>query len=263
MAAGTAEQHLQDPGFDSEAAKKRKAYMLELFGYQAPKYDLTDDIIGLGIHRRWVKDVLKVIGHYKKDKPFGSVQDKSNLKMLDLACGTGFVTFNTARNFNDIDIDAFDLVPEMVEVAKKRYDRSFKGRPIKFWVGDSEVPYGENKYDVITTCFAFRNFANKNLAAKNVYKALKPGGMFIIQDMTKPEHQPMRGLYLFALKYMLPVAGFVLGTAKGSPRYLYNSVMLLPKNTDIANILTDNGFKDVWHKYQSGGMGTVVVGYKK
>ena len=255
MAAGTAEQRLLDPGFDSEAAKKRKAYMLELFGYQAPKYDLTDDIIGLGIHRRWVKDVLKVIGHYKKDK--------SNLKMLDLACGTGFVTFNTAKNFDDIDIDAFDLVPEMVGVAKKRYEKDFKGRPIKFWVGDSEVPYGENKYDIITTCFAFRNFMNKNLAAQNVFKALKPGGIFIIQDMTKPEHQPLRGMYLFALKYMLPLAGFVLGTAKGSPRYLYNSVMLLPKNTDIARILTDNGFKDVWHKYQSGGMGTVVVGYKK
>jgi demethylmenaquinone methyltransferase/2-methoxy-6-polyprenyl-1,4-benzoquinol methylase len=263
MAAGTVEKHLQDssagslrdPGFESEAAKNRKAYMLELFGYQAPKYDLHDDIIGMGIHRRWVKDVLKVIGHYKKDK--------SGLKMLDLACGTGFVTFNTARHFDDIELEAFDLVPEMVEVAKKRHAKTCKERPIKFWVGDSEVPYGENKYDIITTCFAFRNFANKNLAAKNVYKALKPGGMFIIQDMTKPEKQPLRALYLFGLKYVLPVAGKILGTAKGSPRYLYNSVMLLPKNTDIAKILTDNGFKDVWHRYQSGGMGTVVVGYKK
>ncbi|AKG52948.1 ubiquinone/menaquinone biosynthesis methyltransferase UibE [Dehalogenimonas sp. WBC-2] len=255
MAAQTAEKHLVDPGFESEAAKKRKAYMLELFGYQAPKYDLHDDIIGMGIHRRWVKDVLKIIGHYKKDK------DK--LKMLDLACGTGFVTFNTARNFNDIEIDAFDLVPEMVGVAKKRHAKSFKERKINFWVGDSEVPYGENKYDIITTCFAFRNFANKNLAAQNVYQALKPGGIFIIQDMTKPERQPLRGLYLFALKYLLPVAGTILGTAKGSPRYLYNSVMLLPKNTDIARIMTDNGLVDVWHRYQSGGMGTVVVGYKR
>jgi demethylmenaquinone methyltransferase/2-methoxy-6-polyprenyl-1,4-benzoquinol methylase len=257
MGEGTiaAGQHLQDPGFDSEAAKKRKAYMLELFGYQAPKYDLHDDIIGMGIHRRWVKDVLKVIGHYKKDK--------KELKMLDLACGTGFVTFNTTRNFPDLKIDAFDLVPEMVEVAKKRYDKAFKDRNINFWVGDSEVPYGENKYDIITTCFAFRNFANKNLAAQNVFKALKPGGIFIIQDMTKPEKQPLRGLYLFALKYLLPVIGTILGTAKGSPRYLYHSVMLLPKNTDIAKILTDNGFTDVWHKYQSGGMGTVVAGYKK
>lgn len=249
------EQHLKDPGFDSEAARKRKAYMLELFGYQAPKYDLHDDIIGMGIHRRWVKDVLKVIGHFK--------QGKVKLKMLDLACGTGFVTFNTTRHFPDIEIDAFDLVPEMVGVAKKRQAKSYSDRKINFWVGDSEVPYGENKYDVITTCFAFRNFANKNLAAKNVYAALKPGGMFIIQDMTKPEKQPLRGLYLFALKYMLPVAGKILGTAKGSPRYLYNSVMLLPKNADIASILTDNGFADVWHRYQSGGMGTVVVGYKK
>ncbi|ADJ25445.1 Methyltransferase type 11 [Dehalogenimonas lykanthroporepellens BL-DC-9] len=253
--ATTAEKPLQDPGFESETARKRKAYMLELFGYQAPKYDLHDDIVGMGIHRRWVKDVLKIIGHYR--------QGKSDLKMLDLACGTGFVTFNTARHFPDIEIDAFDLVPEMVDVAKGRYEKGFKERNIKFWVADAEQPFGENKYDIIATCFAFRNFANKNLAAQNVFKALKPGGMFIIQDMTKPEKQPLRGLYLFALKYLLPIAGTILGTAKGSPRYLYHSVMLLPRNTDIARILTDNGFSDVWHKYQSGGMGTVVVGYKK
>jgi demethylmenaquinone methyltransferase/2-methoxy-6-polyprenyl-1,4-benzoquinol methylase len=229
--------------------------MVDLFVVQAKNYDFHDDIYGLYAHRFWIRTMVRIVEKFMKNR--------ERADMLDMGCGTGFVTFNVARKMKNIDIESFDLSPDMIAVAKERYEKGFKGRNIKFWVADAEQPFGENKYDIIATCFAFRNFANKNLAAQNVFKALKPGGMFIIQDMTKPEKQPLRGLYLFALKYLLPIAGTILGTAKGSPRYLYHSVMLLPRNTDIARILTDNGFSDVWHKYQSGGMGTVVVGYKK
>ena len=118
------------------------------------------------------------------------------------------------------------------------------------------------KYDIITTCFAFRNFANKSLAVENVFQALKPGGIFIIQDMTKPERGLFRKLYLFALKNMLPVVSKILGIAKTSPGYLYNTVMLMPKNKDIKTLLESKGFTDVYYKSLSSGMGCLVVGYK-
>src|SRR5208283_908579 len=165
---------VRDPGFDSEEAKKRKKYMVDLFVVQAKNYDFHDDVYGLYAHRLWVRTMLKVIRIF--------MRGKSHADMLDLGCGTGFVTYNVARNFDNIDIESFDLSPDMIKVAKERYDKGFKGRNIKFWVGDAEVPFGAAKYDIVTTSFAYRNYANKNLATENVFRALKPGGVFIIQD---------------------------------------------------------------------------------
>lgn len=234
--------------------QKKKKDVLSLFNAQAKKYDLHDDIIGLGIHRRWFKEMLKPISNF--------LNGKKQVKMLDLACGTGFVTFNVAHSFDNVEIDAFDITPAMIEVAKERQAKSPTASRLNFWVGDSEVPYGEEKYDLITTCFAFRNFANKRLAIKNVYDALKPGGVFVIQDMTKPEHQPFRGIYTFALNHLLPIPSFVLGIKKTSPKYLYRTVMLMPKNADIELLLKEEGFKSISSKYLSLGMGCIICGEK-
>ena len=100
------------------------------------------------------------------------------------------------------------------------------------------------------------------MAVENVFKALKPGGIFIIQDMTKPERQPLRAVYLFALKYLLPIPSKKLGTEKGAARYLYNSVQLMPRNAEIKALLEGKGFAGVSCKGQTMGMGCIVVGNK-
>ncbi len=251
---GANELSIEDPGLDSIEAQQRKQYMVDLFVTQAKNYDLHDDIYGFYAHRLWVLSLLRVVKSF--------MQGRSSARMLDLACGTGFITFNVAKRFDNIDIDGFDISPEMVAVARKRYQKSFKGRNIEFWVGDAELPCGEGRYDIVTTCFAFRNFANKSLAVENVFKALKPGGVFIIQDMTKPERQPLRAVYLFALKHLLPVLARILGTEKGAARDLYNAVQLMPRNAEIKALLEGKGFAAVSCKGRTMGMGCIVVGNK-
>lgn len=248
------ETYVEDPGFDSEAAKKRKKYMVDLFVKQAKNYDFHDDIYGLYAHRLWVRSLLKVV------KDFMAGRKKAD--MLDLACGTGFVTYNVAKRYENIDIDAFDISPDMLEVNKARKEKMFPNRKISIWQGDAEVPFGENKYDIITVSFAYRNFANKNLATQNVYKALKPGGVFIIQDLTKPEHQPMQGLYIFYMKYILPILTRILGTEKSADEWLLKSVRMMPKNAELERILQRNGLTKTFSKSMTMGIACLVVGYK-
>ena len=248
------ETFIKDPGLDSDWAQKRKKDVVELFSVQAKNYDLHDDIIGLGVHRLWARQLIKEIDRF--------MHGREHADMLDLGCGTGFIAFRVAKRYEDIDIDGFDLSPEMIEVAAERHKKYFPNRKMKFWVGDAEIPYAQDKYDMITTCFAFRNYANKAIAIENIYEALKPGGMLVIQEMTKPEHQPIRGMYLFALKNFLPVIGKIIGVAPASPQYLYKTVVLMPKNKDVKALLEEKGFKDVSYKSMSFGVGTVVVGYK-
>jgi demethylmenaquinone methyltransferase/2-methoxy-6-polyprenyl-1,4-benzoquinol methylase len=248
------ETYLDDPGIDSKAAIRRKQYMVNLFIKQAKNYDFHDDVYGLYAHRLWVRSVLKVIGDY--------MQQHDLAKMLDLACGTGFITFNVARKYNNISVDGFDLSPHMVAVAERRRLKGFSKRDIKFWVSDAEIPFGENEYDIITTSFAFRNFANKNLATDNVLRALKPGGVFIIQDLTKPERQPLKGLYLFYMKYLLPFITRILGTEKTAAGWLYKSVKMMPKNGELQALLENRGFENCFYRSMSLGIACLIVGYK-
>lgn len=248
------ETPIKDPGFDSEEAQQRKKYMLDLFVTQAKNYDFHDDVYGLYAHRIWVLSLLKVIKRFMKGR--------TEAKMLDLACGTGFITFNVARRHKDIAIDGFDISPHMIAVAEERRQKRFKGRDIRLWISDAEVSYGENKYDIVTTSFAFRNFVNKNLAADNVFKALKPGGVFIIQDLTKPEHQPMKGFYIFYMKFILPIITRILGTEKTAAGWLIKSVKMMPKNAEIKALLKSRGFANVYYKSMSLGIACLIVGYK-
>jgi demethylmenaquinone methyltransferase/2-methoxy-6-polyprenyl-1,4-benzoquinol methylase len=245
---------IKDPGFNSEQALQRKQYMRDLLVAQAKNYDFHDDVYGLCAHRLWVLSLLNVIKKFMQGRP--------SAKMLDLACGTGFILFNVARRFDNIDFDGFDLVPEMLAIAKERRDRKFKDRNINLWLGDAEIPYAENKYDIITTSFAFRNFANKNLAVENVFKALKPGGVFIIQELTTPEYQPLRGLYLFYMKYVLPILTRILGTEKTAAGWLLKSVLMMPKNSEIKALLEEKGFEGVFYRSLTLGIACIVAGYK-
>ena len=245
---------VKDPGFDSDEARKRKKYMVDLFVVQAKNYDLHDDIYGFYAHRFWVRTMVKIIQKF--------MHGKKRADMLDMGCGTGFVTYNVARKMHNIDIESFDLSPDMIKVAEQRYAKGFKGRKIKFWVADAEVPFGKNKYDIVTTSFAYRNFANKHLATKNVFNALKPGGIFIIQDLTKPEKHPMKGLYAFYMKYILPIVAKILGTEKSAAGWLKKSTDMMPANAQIQKILEDNGMVNCYYKSLTGGIACIVVGFK-
>ena len=250
----TVEVTIKDPGLDSEEAQRRKKYMVDLFVAQARNYDFHDDVYGLYAHRFWVLSLLDVVK--------GFMRGRTKAKMLDLACGTGFVTFNVAKKHPNIDIDGFDISPDMIAVAEERLAKGTKGRNINFWVGDAEVAYGESKYDIITTSFAFRNFVNKNLAAENVFRALKPGGVFIIQDLTKPERQPIKGLYVLYMKYILPVITRVLRTEKTAAGWLLKSIQMMPRNAEIKSLLENKGFEGVYYKSMSLGIACLIVGYK-
>jgi demethylmenaquinone methyltransferase/2-methoxy-6-polyprenyl-1,4-benzoquinol methylase len=228
--------------------------MRSLFEAQAKNYDFHDDVYGLSAHRLWVLSPLNEIKKFMKGR--------AAAKMLDLACGTGFIIFNVARRYANIDIDGFDLSPEMIAIARERRDQKFKDRGINLWLGDAEIPYAENKYDIITVSFGFRNFANKNLAVENAFKALKPGGMFIIQDLTKPERQPFRGLYLFYMKYLLPIFAKILGTEKTAAGWLLKSVLMMPKNSEIKALLEKQGFEGVFYRSLTFGIACMVAGYK-
>jgi demethylmenaquinone methyltransferase/2-methoxy-6-polyprenyl-1,4-benzoquinol methylase len=248
------ETYLEDPGINSPAAIRRKQYMVDLFVRQAKNYDFHDDVYGLYAHRLWVRSVIKLVKNY--------MEDHEKAYMLDIACGTGFITFNVARKYKNIDIDAFDLSPDMLKVAEERQLKSYKDRQIQFWKSDAEMPFGENKYDIVTVSFAFRNFANKNLVADNVLRALKPGGIFIIQDLTKPEKQPLKGLYLFYMKNLLPIITRILGTEKTAAKWLYKSVIMMPKNAELQELLEQRGFVKCFNKSMSMGIACLVVGYK-
>lgn len=116
---------------------------------------------------------LHAIGKY--------IQDRE--KVLEVGCGNGYTSWVLARN-KRINIDAYDLCPEFIEIAKNRQCNNLKGK-IKYFEADATTWSNENNYDTIFTERTLQNipfWESQCRAFKNIYRSLKLGGIYIMEE---------------------------------------------------------------------------------
>src|SRR5690606_32076811 len=181
------------PYSDSELGKKEQVE--QMFDNISEKYDLLNRILSMGIDVSWRKKVVK------------SVQKENPSTILDIATGTGDLAISMAQA-TQAKITGFDLSAGMLEVGKKKIAEQNLNNRIEMIQGDAEnMPFADNSFDVITVAFGVRNFENLEKGLNEIYRVLKPGGKFIILEFSQPQSFPMKQLYAFYSKAILPKIG--------------------------------------------------------
>lgn len=181
------------PYSDSDLSKKKQVE--QMFDNISGKYDLLNRILSMGIDVQWRKKVVKSV---KNEKPN---------TILDIATGTGDLAIAMAKA-TDAKITGFDLSAGMLEVGKKKVAEQNLQNQIEMIQGDAEnMPFEDNSFDVITVAFGVRNFENLEKGLDDIYRVLKPGGKFIILEFSQPESFPMKQLYGFYSRAILPQIG--------------------------------------------------------
>lgn len=203
-----------------------------MFNSIAPYYDFLNRLLSLGIDTIWRK---KAVALLKRKKP---------KTILDVATGTADLALETARQIKPEKIIGVDISTQMLNIGKEKIRKKGWSEYIDLREGDSEnLPFQDNTFDALTVAFGVRNFENLEVGLSEMRRVLKPGGLLVVLEFSKPRIFPFRQIFNAYFKYILPLVGRITSKDPKAYRYLYESVQAFPEGERFLSILTKLGYK--------------------
>jgi len=211
---------------DTPSDKRR--YVRSLFTGIAGRYDAMNDVMSLGLHRRWKRRTLRLAGI------------APGQRVLDLAAGTGDLARGALEMSGaDLEVVAADLTPQMMRVGRER-----EGPALLAWLAtDAEaLPFPDGVFDRILIGYGLRNFARLDVCLKEILRCLRPGGRLASLDFGKPRSAPIRAGYLAWLDISTRIVGRVLHGDVESYVYIPESLRRFPDQEEVRRLMEDAGF---------------------
>ena len=235
--------------YKNEASSK-KEQVAKMFNNIAPKYDFLNHVLSLGIDILWRKKAVKIL---KTINP---------TNVLDIACGTGDFSIENL-NSGAKRVVGLDISSGMVEVGIKKIKKTGLEDKVELIVGDSEdMPFEDASFNGITVGFGVRNFQNLEKGLSEMHRVLTKNGKVIILEFSKPKKFPIKQLYFFYFKYILPKIGRLISKDQTAYNYLPDSVNAFPDGERFTSILEKVGFTDTKIIPCSFGIASIYVGTK-
>ncbi|SED58849.1 demethylmenaquinone methyltransferase [Ruania alba] len=206
-----------------------------MFDGVAPAYDLTNDVLSMGMDRLW------------RVQTRAAVAAAPGERVLDLAAGTG----TSSEPYADAGIDVVpcDFSAGMVAVGKRR-------RPdLDFVVGDATaLPFADATFDAVTISFGLRNVVDTTAALAEMFRVTAPGGRLVICEFSTPPNAAWRGLYGFYRDQVLPRVASLVSSNTDAYSYLSESIADWPDQRALAGLLHEAGWRSVAYRNLSGGI---------
>jgi demethylmenaquinone methyltransferase/2-methoxy-6-polyprenyl-1,4-benzoquinol methylase len=237
------------PYKDSSLGKKEQ--VAKMFDNISENYDGLNRVISLGIDMKWRKKVVALVA------------EKNPETILDIATGTGDLVIMMS-NTSAKKIIGLDISAGMLEIGKQKIEAKKLNEKIEMVLGDSEnMPYPDNYFDAITVSFGIRNFETLEKGLAEIYRVLKPNGIFVILETSVPTKFPFKQGYAFYTKYILPIIGKVFSKDNDAYGYLSESAANFPFGETLNNILRKISFIECKAMPQTMGVATIYTATKK
>lgn len=237
------------PYKDSSLSKKEQ--ITKMFDTISGNYDSLNRVISLGIDLKW------------RNKVIALVSGKNPTIILDIATGTGDLVILMSKT-SAKKIIGLDISPGMLAVGQKKIVKAQLTNRIEMVLGDSEnMDFPNDYFDAITVSFGIRNFENLEKGLSEIYRVLKPGGLFVILETSVPTQFPFKQGYKFYSKIILPFVGKIFSNDTDAYGYLSESAANFPYGENLNNILRKNSFIDCIAMPQTFGVATIYTATKK
>jgi len=231
-----------------ENPREKKVYNEQLFTVVAPRYDLITKVLSFGQDNAWKRRLIQ------------SLPDKKQAKCLDIACGTGDITFSLAKKFPDSIIYGIDLTPSMLAIAEQK--NSFSN--IFFKQADMcMLSYDNESIDIITGGYALRNAPSLDKAIIEIARVLKVGGTAAFLDFSKPKNRFLQNMSYYILKWWGGFWGILLHRDPTVYSYIAESLALYPDRQALRLLLEKHGFRIEKSKLLMGGLLELIVCTKR
>lgn len=233
---------------DQEAKKNQVARM---FDGIAHRYDFLNHFFSLGIDVLWRKACIRIL---RKESP---------KRMLDVATGTADFAIEAVRMGLDVHVSGVDISAGMLEVGRRKVaDRGWTDR-IDLIEGDSvALPFDDGHFDCFTVAFGVRNFEDLQGGLRDMLRVMRPGGLGLVLEFSKPKHFPIKQVFGLYFKYIMPTLGRWVSKDPAAYTYLPESVQAFPEGEDFLVQMREAGYVDVQASSLTGGIATIYTGRK-
>ena len=239
-----------DFGFQRVPPAAKRGMVRAVFDSVAPRYDLMNDLMSLGIHRAW-KHVLLT-----------ALEPRPRHTLLDLAAGTGDIGLGWLEQGGGAALLS-DVNHSMLEISRDRaLSRGLIGSA-RLLVGDAEkLPLPDRLVDRVSIAFGLRNCTDKAAVLAEALRVLRPGGRFFCLEFSHPHVAALQPLYNAWSFRVLPRLGRYVAHDEASYRYLVESIRTFPDQDTLAGMMGAAGFARIAVRRLSGGIAAIHSGWR-
>ena len=236
-------------GFESVDERDKARRVRGVFDSVAPRYDLMNDLMSLGLHRAW-KAYTVMVANLKE----GS-------RVLDIAGGTGDLAMAFAKKVGPTgQVVHTDINEAMLRTGRDRLLDA--GVVVPTLVCDAEkLPFADGHFDAVSVAFGLRNMTHKDAALAEMNRVLKPGGRLLVLEFSKVA-KPLEKAYDWYSFNVLPRLGKLVAGDDASYRYLAESIRMHPDQAALKAMMKTAGFGHVDVHNLSAGVVALHVGIK-
>ena len=236
-------------GYQSVEESEKARHVRGVFDSVAPKYDLMNDLMSMGMHRVWKAYTVMVANLHEGDKA------------LDIAGGTGDLALAFAQKVGKGgQVVHTDINEAMLRTGRNRLLDA--GVVLPTLVCDAEkLPFPDNHFDLVSVAFGLRNMTHKDVALAEMNRVLRPGGKLLVLEFSKVA-APLEKVYDWYSFKVLPQLGKLVAGDDASYRYLAESIRMHPGQKELKALMQKAGFGHVDYHNLTGGVVALHVGLK-
>lgn len=235
-------------GFEEVPWEEKAERVRGVFDQVAPRYDIMNDLMSLGLHRMWKRSMVNAI-------PLSA-----NMKLLDVAGGTGDIAFRYMERLKQQgmkgSVTICDINAAMLREGRDRaIDRNLI-HDVEWLCGNAEkLPLPDCRQDAYTIAFGIRNVTDIPAALAEAYRTLRPGGKFLCLEFSNVSRETLAPLYDAYSFHIIPRIGEIVAGDAAPYRYLVESIRRFPAPDRFAAMIEQAGFSRVsWRSFAGGAV---------
>jgi len=212
---------------------------------------VMNDVMSGGIHRIW------------KDAMMDWLAPRRGQCLLDVAGGTGDISFRFLKRAGMAHAIVLDLTSEMLEEGKLRAEAAQLGDSLDWVVGDAmALPFSDNSFDVYTISFGIRNVTRPQDALNEAFRVLKPGGRLMVLEFSQIPNDLLQWVYDRYSFNVIPTMGKLIANDRDSYQYLVESIRNFPDQDTFLDMVRAAGFENAKYRNLTMGVACLHSGWK-
>lgn len=221
-----------------------------MFNNIAHRYDFLNHFLSAGIDYSWRKKAIRLLARTQPQI------------ILDVATGTADLAIEAVK-IGPKHITGIDIAEDMLAIGREKIEKKGLTPLITLEVGDSEdLQFPDGTFDAAMVAFGVRNFENLEKGLAEMHRVLKPAGIIMVLEFSKPQKFPVKQAYNFYFRYILPTLGRLISGDSSAYTYLPESVGEFPAGNAFLQKLKEVGFENGSHIPLTFGIASIYHAVK-